>query len=146
MDHHGVVKAEGVETERRRPRIPEEILVTPRGTVVILAAVGFEDQDPVEEKVHPPSYLGDPHLCLQRDADPVQAQPEQRLEPAVCVGPREIDEVPHRRRQTGPDLFAHPAGQKSAMPGRLECREEALSPLTARDLDERQHDRRASEP
>src|SRR5215207_9134627 len=152
MHDERIVEPQRVEAVRRRDGVANEILVTfrhcrPRGVGlganrgveavdVVVLAVDLEDEPITEDEVNPTDTR---YLDLRGQVDPEHAepQPQQRLESAVRVPPREVGEPTVHCRKPAPDSGERSPCEESLPHRRLERDEELLLAAASEQLHER---------
>lgn len=112
--------------------------------LVVLSAVGLDDQPPVDQEIDP-TCSDHLRLCTHIPAEPSKAQPGQRLEPAVRVRTRERDEVPTRPIQCAAQPAQRASRQQPPPSSGLEGDEEGLGAAASVDLQQDPSDRRQRE-
>lgn len=93
------------------------------------ASIGFEDEAPFDDHVNT-ANAGDLDLRLHRDAEQVETKAEKRLESALGIAAREIDQPSRIAGKCSPDALARRRRQQPQVPRGLERDEEELGPVT----------------
>lgn len=78
-----------------RDGIAQSITVSAIGAVMTHPTIDLEDESISEHEVDPPD-TGDLDLGSEPQSESMQAEPQERLEPALRVGPREIHQPSSR--------------------------------------------------
>lgn len=106
-----------------------------RGACVVLLAVYLEDQAAIDEEIDSPDagYLD---LALHKDAEEMQTQAHQRLEPTVGIRPCDVHQPPRARGNRGADASASCSGEHPLTPRGFVCREEDLLSTTSEHVDQ----------
>ncbi len=85
MDDERVVEPQRVEAVRCRDRITDEVMMTPRGILVVGPTVDLEDE-PITEHEVDPADARDLDLRPEPEIRAVEAQAEQGFQPALGIG------------------------------------------------------------
>jgi len=102
---------------------------------VVQTTVDLEDDAPGEDEVDP-AHPVDPDLALEEDPETVKSQPQDRLQPALGVRPRDVDQPAEPRGQRRTDLAPRSRVEAVQVPGRLEGGEERFRAQTRCHLDQ----------
>lgn len=92
---------------------------------MVSPSVDLEDQTTIDDEIDPP-HATDQHLALDEDAEHMQPQSDQGLEPAIGIGTPDVDQPPCIGRKCLADSHSCGRGEQSILPCRLERREECL--------------------
>lgn len=142
VNDHGVVEPERAEPECHGGGIPHSI------TVACLAfmrrTVGLEDETVADHEIHM-ANTRDVDLAHQRQPVPVEAQTQERLEAAVGVRAREVDEPPGAGGHVTSNPLTRLIVEKSEPQRGLQRREEALLAAASQDLEQTMDDADSTE-
>ena len=127
VDDQLVVESECGEPVRSGHRIAHEVLVSLRGLLVVQPAVDLEDEPIPQDEVHA-TDAWDLDLRTEREADPMEADPEQGFESALGVGSSEVHNPASRFGDPPAEGPAISRREFAGVEGRLEGREDASAP------------------
>ncbi|GAA4779379.1 hypothetical protein GCM10023351_25510 [Microbacterium gilvum] len=108
-------------------------------TVVVSAAIHFEDDAAAEDEVDAPDAV-DHDLASHGDPEAEESEAQDRFEAAARIASREVDQSPLAGVQLRAHRCALSAREEPQRPGGFERREERFVALAACELHERAHD------